>query len=106
MSAAELPDDKAIPEAAFVLRRAEELVAGDRRADYGPAEESFTALGELWGVLLHLERPLTGPQVAVCLAALKLWRCTISPGQCDSWVDLAGYAALGWQCAVSEARSA
>jgi hypothetical protein len=97
------PNDNTVPEAALVLRRAEELVAGARRDDYGPAEESFAALGELWGVLLHVE-PLTGTQVAICLAALKLWRCTTSPGQFDSWVDLAGYAALGWQCAVSAAR--
>lgn len=93
-------------EAAFVLRRATELVGGERRTDYGPAEESFARIAALWTVLLHLDVPLDGAQVAICLAALKLWRCTTAPGQCDSWVDLAGYAGLGWQCVVGQEKLA
>ena len=95
-----------VPEAAQVLRRAESLVCGERRQDYGPAEDSFRSLGELWATLLHLDRELTGSEVALCLAALKLWRCSTSPGSMDSWTDLAGYAGLGWQCAVAEAKGA
>lgn len=99
-----MSDGDTILESAQVLRHAEGLVAGDRRADYGPAEESFQRIADLWTVLLHLERDLTGEQVAVCLAALKLWRCTTAPGQFDSWVDLAGYAGLGWQCVVAREK--
>lgn len=92
-------------EAAFVLRRAEQLVAGERRDDYGPAEESFTRIAELWSALLHLDAALTGHQVALCLAALKLWRCSTSPTSMDSWADGCGYIALGWQCIVAEEKT-
>lgn len=97
--------DPVTPESVFVLRRAEQLIAGERRDDYGPAEESFARIAELWSALLHLDAVLTGHQVAICLAALKLWRCSTSPTSMDSWVDLAGYAGLGWQCTVAEEKA-
>jgi hypothetical protein len=90
------------PESAQVLRRAESLVTGERRQDYGEAARSFASLATMWSTLLGLDdAPLTPQQVALCLAALKLWRCSTSPGSMDSWVDLAGYAALGWEVAVA-----
>lgn len=88
-------------EAVATLERAAGLVGGDRRGDYGPAGKSFEAIGVLWSVIL--DRPVQAHEVALCLAALKLWRARVSPGQWDSWVDLAGYAGLGWECAVAEA---
>lgn len=91
-----------IPESARVLRRAEELVTGDRRQDYGEATASFEALALIWGTLTGTA--FSAAQVALCLAALKLWRCSTSPGSMDSWTDLAGYAALGWEVAVAEAK--
>lgn len=93
-----------VSEATQVLRRAESLVEGDRRDDYGPAEKSFESLAVIWSTLLGLDKPLSGTQVALCLAALKLWRCSTQPLSMDSWCDLAGYAGLGWLCAVSDAR--
>lgn len=66
---------------------------GDR--DYGHALRNFRNIAELWGVLLGV--PVTRAQVAQCLAALKLARLIHDPGHADSWVDLAGYAALGPQ---------
>lgn len=89
-----------VTESAQVLRRAEELVTGPRRQDYGEAAKSFEALAVIWSTLCGT--PLTPPQVALCLAALKLWRCSTSPGSMDSWTDLAGYAALGWEVTVAE----
>jgi hypothetical protein len=101
------PTPERIPESAQVLRRAEALVTGDRRVDYGPATESFEALAVIWSALLGLDTVRLSPhQVALCLAALKLWRCSTSPGSMDSWTDLAGYSALGWECSVAEAKKA
>jgi hypothetical protein len=36
-------------------------------------------------------------------AAVKLSRLTLSPNHEDSWVDLTGYAACGYECATLEA---
>jgi hypothetical protein len=96
------PVEPRVSEAAQVLRRAESLVTGDRRQDYGESTASFESLALVWGVLTRSS--FTAHEVALCLAALKLWRCSTSPGSMDSWTDLAGYAALGWEVSVAEAR--
>jgi hypothetical protein len=75
------------------LDTAKALIGGDRARDYGDATESFTRLGIIWGALLGTE--VSAAQVAMCLAALKLSRLSQTPNHQDSWVDLAGYAALG-----------
>lgn len=91
-----------VSESAQVLRRAESLITGERRQDYGDPSHSFEALARIWSLLLggHGDA-ITPHQVALCLAALKLWRCSTSPGSMDSWTDLAGYAALGWEVSVA-----
>ena len=77
-----------------LLRDAEATINGPRAQDYGDAVESFQRLATLWGALL--DRPETTPaEVAMCLAALKLSRLAVTPDHRDSWLDLAGYAALG-----------
>lgn len=98
------PEIPRVPESAQVLRRAETLVTGDRRQDYGEASRSFEALAQIWSTLLGREPHITPCEVALCLAALKLWRCSTSPGSMDSWTDLAGYAALGWEVSVHDGR--
>lgn len=35
---------------------------------------------------------------AVINALLKISRIAVSPAHRDNWVDLAGYAAIGWEC--------
>jgi hypothetical protein len=91
-----------VTEAQQVLRRAESLVTGDRRQDYGEATASFESLALMWGVICR--SAFSAHEVALCLAALKLWRCSTSPSSMDSWTDLAGYAALGWEVSVAEAK--
>lgn len=76
-----------------VLKTAGKLIGGDRQESYGDATESFERLAVLWGALLG--HPVTASQVAQCLVALKLSRLANSPSHQDSWVDIAGYAALG-----------
>lgn len=74
-----------------VLQEAERIINGDRRADYGPAEESFNEIAGLWSVVLGQE--VTGEQVALCMIMLKVSRF-LSSGDRDSVVDLCGYAGL------------
>lgn len=78
---------------AKLLREAEKIITGDRQASYGDATESFNRLAALWTATLGT--PVTAAQVALCLIQLKVSRLTASPDHADSWLDIAGYAALG-----------
>ena len=83
-----------------LLRKAAATVGGDRRDDYGSAAESFARIAKLWSALLGIEIALW--QVAQLMAALKLSRLTTTHDYEDSYVDLAGYAALGASLAVTK----
>lgn len=80
-----------------VLTKAADLIDGQRAHDYGDATESFTRLATIWTGILG--NNVTPAQVAICLAGLKLSRLAATPTHPDSWVDLAGYAALGAEVA-------
>ena len=75
------------------LGAAASLINGQRATDYGDATESFTRLAALWTATLGV--PVTPAQVVMCLVQLKISRLAHTPGHADSWVDVAGYAALG-----------
>lgn len=82
-----------------VLDEAAAVVTGTREATYGGPEQSFSTIADLWSV--YLDRDLAPHDVAALLALLKLARLKHSQGQHrDSWVDLAGYAACGAECAL------
>lgn len=85
-----------------VLDTAAELVDGQRAKDYGDPTESFTRLALIWSGVLGQE--VSAAQVVMCLAGLKLSRLTTTPTHPDSWVDLAGYAALGAEVAERTKR--
>ncbi|APZ81694.1 hypothetical protein NCPPB3778_72 [Rathayibacter phage NCPPB3778] len=78
-----------------ILKEAEELINGQRRDDYGDVQESFSRIATIWSAILLTD--VTPQQVALMMAGLKLARLASSPDHRDSYVDLAGYAALGSQ---------
>ncbi len=80
-----------------ILAEAGRLINGDRAADYGDARRSFAAIAQIWSAILG--RPVTVDDVARCMIALKLVRAVNSPEKLDSWIDIAGYAALGGEIA-------
>lgn len=84
---------------AETLRKAEALVIGEREVDYGPPSESLGRIAKLWSVVV--EQELDPSQVAMMLALMKIARLCESAGHADSWVDLAGYAAIGAEVAAS-----
>lgn len=60
---------------------------------YGPPEENFARIWDLWEPVLNAPY-LTGPQkVALCMIQVKVGRLCQTPGHEDSIRDLAGYAA-------------
>lgn len=75
------------------LEKALDIIQGDRHNEYGPAQDHFKEAASVWSLLLKQE--VTSSQVILCLAALKLVRLSTKNNHQDSWVDLAGYAALG-----------
>ena len=69
------------------------LTSKDRDKQYGAADRNFDDIARSWSA--YLDRPLTVSDVSCLLALLKIARLKRNPGHEDSWVDLAGYAALG-----------
>jgi Domain of unknown function (DUF6378) len=104
---------------ADILKTAEELINGDRAQSYGPPEDSFTRIAELWSAMgmrvvsnnhgmvdtkghpIFDERKIDATDVALALLQLKIARLTVSPAHEDSWVDVAGYAGLGGEISLS-----
>ncbi len=84
-----------------ILVEAENIIHGQRRDDYGSAEDSFKRIWDLWVPILNTDI-LTGPEkVALCMMQLKVARYMKSRDR-DSVVDIAGYAGClaqvkGWE---------
>lgn len=73
-----------------ILLEAASLVAGDRQADYGTAEENWSRTAEIASAICGLD---LSPETCVkVLIATKLARLLTSPHKRDHYVDLAGYA--------------
>jgi len=72
-----------------VLREAEQLVYGDRGADYGHPSEDFTRTGKMWGAILGIPS-VPDWKVALCMAALKIGR-ECNKHKRDNLTDAAGY---------------
>lgn len=50
----------------------------------------------------YLGRPIAPHDVAAMMALLKVSRIAWSPNRADHWLDLAGYAACGFECTVED----
>ncbi|UJQ86577.1 hypothetical protein SEA_PENGUINLOVER67_55 [Mycobacterium phage PenguinLover67] len=91
------------PERERILEEARRAISGERQRDYGPPTASFERIGKMWAAILGLDE-VTAEQYAMCMAAVKIGRLIESPNHRDSWMDLAGYAALGAEVAATEGR--
>lgn len=90
-----------------VLEGATLAVMKQRNNTYGPPTQDFSRTA---GILRSLGfavvdaagevAPIEAHHVAMIQAAVKLSRLMWSPDHRDSWVDLAGYAACGFECAM------
>lgn len=77
-----------------LLRDAEQLVNGPRNDTYGPPSEDFARTARLWQGYLGV--PVTAADVACLMILLKVSRLRATPDHEDSWVDIAGYSACGF----------
>lgn len=95
----------AAPSVADILDEVYGIVTGDRQTEYGGAERSFDLIARFWNTYLHgigYVGALEPHNVAIMMALLKTARLCRSPRHRDSWVDGAGYFALGGECALKE----
>jgi hypothetical protein len=78
-----------------LLADASALVDGDRDSVYGDPLENLSRIADLWTILFG--RPFEANEVAMALVAVKLARLVVTGDHHDSWQDIAGYAAVGWE---------
>jgi hypothetical protein len=78
------------------LEEAATIVTGQRDVQYGGPEENFNRIAKLWSVIFGIE--VTQEDVAMAMVAVKVARYASKSGfQPDTWVDIAGYAACGYE---------
>lgn len=74
-----------------ILLEAHALINAERQGDYGSPAESFVRIAALWSA--YFGHTITGKDVAVCMALLKLGR-EANRHKKDNLLDYCGYAAL------------
>ena len=86
-----------------MLDEAGTIISGQRDAQYGGPEDNFGRIAKIWSVIFGIE--ITPEDVAMAMVGLKVARYASKSGfQPDTWVDIAGYAACGYE--VGELGSA
>jgi hypothetical protein len=85
-----------------ILQLASKAV-GDRGELYGKPEQSFEKIAVLWNGWMRIrkEGELTGVDVGVMLALVKLGRIAGNGEHVDNFIDAAGYAACAGELATS-----
>lgn len=88
-----------------LLSKAIEITEGARQQHYGSPEDNFKNIAELWQLYLSQrfedtdEPEIKTTDVAIMMLLMKVARLVNDPHHDDSWLDIAGYAACGSQCA-------
>lgn len=76
---------------------------------YGPPERNFDRIASLWQAYFDgkhepgsfvSETCFTAVDVACMMVLMKVARIEETPDHDDSWIDIAGYAACGSECAA------
>lgn len=83
-----------------ILADAKSIVCKGREQEYGGPEDSFSVIAKLWSD--YTDHHFDAHDVAIMMSLLKIARLKANPRHRDSWVDLAGYAACGGECACHE----
>lgn len=78
------------------LKRADEIIHGERQDQYGDPEDSFDLIADYWNayILKKTEVCLDAADVAIMLALMKIARMSGQEWQGDNAVDACGYLAI------------
>ena len=89
-------------EAQDILREAIALINGNRHEDYGDAQSNFQHMADLVNLIIKkADGKLSASDMALVMIQVKIARLQETPDHEDSWTDIAGYAALGAQVAIT-----
>lgn len=77
---------------------------GDRQLNYGKPEDNFSRISMYWNDFCGISR-LKSYDVAIMMILMKISRLQNTPNHRDSWLDIIGYAACGWQCAEKDCNN-
>ena len=89
-----------------VLASAFDAVTKERNDSYGEPLDDFACTSELWDSYITRLIQVRGfvnlqpHDISAMMILLKISRLANSPGETDHWVDIAGYAAIGSECAA------
>lgn len=93
---------------AQMLDEAKQCITGDRNNSYGPPWQDFRrtagALNAM-GYRAPNNRRLQSHDIAIFIMMVKISRLMWTPTKRDSWVDIAGYAGCGLECALHDDES-
>lgn len=84
-----------------VLTEADDLVHGDRNADYGHPFDDFRRTATMWSAVLGVK--IEPEQVGLCMMCVKISRECNQPKR-DNLVDAAGYAETVEWCKAEKIR--
>ena len=81
-----------------ILKKAEELVTGDRNKTHGDAFQNHAEIAEFWNIFLDDKlKPftaITSDEVAAMMALLKISRSQRGKANVDDYVDASAYMAI------------
>ena len=75
-----------------LLKKASELVNGDRQVDYGDKLINHVNIANLWSAYININ--ISPHDVAVMMCLLKISRSTMGDFNLDDYVDGAAYMAI------------
>lgn len=89
-----------------ILNEAKKLIVSDRQEQYGPPEENFQNIADVWNIRFQrkLNEPFTPADVAHAMALLKIVR-DIAGYKEDSAIDAAAYLALYAELSTKESKA-
>lgn len=91
---------------AETLDAAKACVCQNRQEQYGPVENNFAVIADLWTTYVSAKHDikayLTADDVAIMLAQMKIARIATGTFKEDSFVDACGYIACAAELAKGE----
>lgn len=90
---------------AKLLDMAKEIVCNNRESQYGTPEDNFKVVADLWRAYLQGNTEVNEVDVAMMLGLLKVARIRTGVFKEDSFVDLAGYTACGYEIAEKKQKT-